>query len=71
MVGIYKYSNGLEFTGIVADTYEEAEKYLSYQHGYMTEKFIGWEEDKYSIFETVFCPYYNKEVYKIYPITKI
>lgn len=33
MVGIYKYENGLKFTGIIAKTEEEAWQYLDKIHG--------------------------------------
>ncbi len=69
MVGIYKYSCGLQFTGIVANTKEEAEAYLGNKYGYWGKRFVGRDEEGYCIYEDAFIPSYNKEAFEIQELT--
>ena len=69
MVGIYKYECGRKFTGIIANSYEEAEKYLGNKYGYMGEVFAGRDENGQAIWETKFVPYYNKNAFAIEELT--
>lgn len=70
MVGIYKYSNGLQFTGIIANTKEEAEAYLANKYGYWDKRFTGKRDEKgCRIYEDALTPYYNKEVFEIRELT--
>lgn len=72
MYGIYKYEGGLQFTGVVAHSVEEAEAYLGNKHGKMMEHFTGkWDENDYPIYEMRFTPYYNKEAFEIKPLEVI
>lgn len=45
MVGIYKYENGLKFTGMIASNREKAEKFLSEKYGYIDEVYGGRDEN--------------------------
>lgn len=72
MVGIYKCENGLQFTGIIADTVEDAKRYLGNKYGYMSEKFTGeFDENGNLKYKEVFVPYYNPQTFKIKELTKI
>ena len=54
MVGIYKYENGLQFTGVVAETKEKALEYLTEQYGVMEDKWTGkWDENDIPVYEKV------------------
>ena len=41
MVGIYKYENGLVFTGIIAQSKARAESYLAVKYGSLEQVFTG------------------------------
>ena len=49
MVAIYKYENGLKFTGMIAESAEKADEYLGNKFGY-------W-------YKGVFYPDYNKNAF--------
>lgn len=69
MVGIYEISNGLHFTGKVAETKEQAENYLGQLYGGFTPQPVRYDEEGQCwIYEEVFTPWYNKEVFRILPI---
>ena len=52
MVGIYKYENGLVFTGIIAQSKERAESYLSVKYGSIEQVFTGeWDDNDCPIYE--------------------
>ena len=65
MVGIYKYANGLEFTGKVAASREEAVAYLEQRHGFYVDSFVGYAEDGTKIYEKKFTPWYREDAYEI------
>ena len=71
MVGIYKYGNGLWFTGIIANTKEEAEAYLGNKHGHWEKYYAGEDEEGNWFYKDVFVPYYNKEAFEIKELTII
>lgn len=72
MVGIYKVANGLQFTGIVAETLEKAEEYLGNKYGKEQLQYNGQiDENNYPMYKKVFKPFYNKEAFKILPLTVI
>lgn len=71
MYGIYKYEGGLQFTGMVAHSVEEAEKYLGEKYGKVWEYPIGYDENDQLIYEKRFTPWYNKEAFKIKPLTVV
>ena len=72
MYGIYKYENGLQFTGKIASSIEEAEAYLSNQCGKVEEVFVGKrDENGCPIYEERFIPNYNREAYKILPLEMV
>lgn len=71
MVGIYEYECGLKFTGLIANSYEEAEKYLGNKYGYTGDFYAGRDENGQSIWERRFIPYYNKEAFCIKELTII
>lgn len=62
MVAIFKYQNGLQFTGIVAETEEKAWAYL--------DKKIG-EENKVKIDKHWYYPKANRKAFEIRPVTLI
>ena len=69
MYGIYKYENGLHFTGKIAHSVEEAEQYLGNKFGKMEEVFTGArDKNNYPIYEKHFVPNYNKDAFKIMPL---
>lgn len=65
MFGIYKYENGLKFTGKIAATKEAAENFLGQLYGHMEDKFMGWGDNGEMRYEQVFVPYYNKRAFEI------
>ena len=65
MYGIYVYKNGLQFTGKIAKTEEEARNYLAQTHGKTESVFIGRDEKGLPIYEERFVPSYNKEAFEI------
>lgn len=65
MVGIYKYEDGLKFTGMIATDKETAEKFLSEKYGRYSERCVGRDENGEIVWEKYFQPWYNKDVYKI------
>lgn len=72
MVGIYKFENGLKFTEIIAETVEKAEEYLGNKYGREMDKWTGArDENNRPIYEKAFVPGYNKETFKILPLTLI
>lgn len=71
MVGIYKIENGLRFTGIIANTLEDAEAYLGKKFGSCKSLFVKMDENNNFIYEDVFVPWYNKGAYKIMPLTLV
>ena len=71
MFGIYKYENGLQFTGKVAATREAAGNYLGKAHGYKEDRFMGYGEKGELIYEEVFVPYYNKYAFEIIEIEMV
>ena len=69
MFGIYKYENGLEFTGMIAESVADAEKYLENTYGSYENRYTGKRNSNNEpIYEEVFVPKYNKEVFKIIPV---
>jgi hypothetical protein len=71
MFGIYTYANGLQFTGIVAESEEKAKEYLGNKYGSYQEVFIGRHEDGKPIYGKRFVPYYNKEAFEIKKLTVV
>lgn len=71
MVGIYKYACGLQFTGIVAETEEDAKKYLGNKYGRVQEVQVGRDDKFNPIYAKKFVPYYNEEAFEIKEITLI
>lgn len=71
MVGIYKYACGLQFTGIVAETEEDAKAYLRNKYGYTTKVMIGRDDKFNPIFADKFIPHYNEEAFEIKEVTFI
>lgn len=71
MVGIYKYENGLKFTGLIASDKEKAEKYLSERYGYYAERYVGRDENGNIKWEKYFQPWYNKDAFKILELMTI
>ena len=66
MFGIYKYENGLQFTGKIANTEKEAETYLANKYGKMELVYSGkHNENNVPLYEEVFIPWYNKESFCI------
>ena len=66
MFGIYKYENGLQFTGKVARTEQEAKNYLAQTHGKIQPVFTGKREnDGTPIYENKLVPGYNEEAFII------
>lgn len=68
MVAIMKYENGLKFTGMVANTMEEAKDYLANLHG-REEEFPAYplrlDENNKIVYEKKFVPYYPEGMYEI------
>lgn len=62
MVGIYKYQNGLKFTGIVAETEEKAWAYL--------DKKVG-EKNKMQIAGQWYYPKANRKAFEVKTVTLI
>ena len=62
MVGIYKYENGLKFTGIVAESEERAWEYLDA----WTNKHYPYFEKTYGVKVTA-----NRNAYKIKEVTLV
>jgi hypothetical protein len=72
MFGIYKYENGLQFTGKIARTEQEAKDYLSRAYGRIQSVFTGErEKDGTPIYEARFVPGYNEETFVIQPVKLI
>ena len=71
MVGIYKYENGLKFTGIIAPDKETAEKFLSEKYGCYGKKYVGRDENGYPKWEECFLPGYNKDAFEILEVSII
>ena len=70
MVGIYKYENGLVFTGIIADSKEKAEYYLANKYNSFERVFIGkWDENDEPIYERK--PKYNKSAIVIKELKQV
>ena len=70
MVGIYKYENGLVFTGIIAQSKERAESYLSVKYGSIEQVFTGeWDENDEPIYERK--PKYNKSAIVIKELKQV
>lgn len=66
MFGIYKYENGLRFTGKVARTEQEAKNYLAQAYGKIQPVFTGKRKiDGTPIYENKFIPDYNEEAFVI------
>lgn len=71
MVGIYKYEDGLKFTGMIASDKETAEKFLSEKYGYYSERYIGRDENGKAKWEKYFQPWYKKDAFEILELTTI
>jgi hypothetical protein len=72
MVGIYKYENGLVFTGVIATSKEKAETYLAEKYGSFEQVFNGKrDENGYPIYERKFVPKYNKSAFVIKELKQI
>ena len=72
MVGIYKYENGLVFTGIIAQSKQRAESYLAVKYGSIEQVFTGeWDENDEPIYERKFVPKYDKSVFVIKELKQI
>ena len=66
MYGIYKKSAGLQFTGVVAKTEEDAKRYLGNKYGSMMPVFTGtWDENGYAVYEKKFVPWYREDIFEI------
>lgn len=65
MVGIYRYENGLQFTGVVASTVEDAKTYLGNKYGKIEPVFVGFDESGKPAYEEKFVPFYNKDAFEI------
>ena len=66
MFGIYKYENGLQFTGKIANTEKEAKTYLANKYGKMELVYSGKRnENGVPLYEEVFIPWYNTESFCI------
>ena len=69
MFGIYKYENGLQFTGKVAKTEQEAKNYLAQVYGTVKPVFTGKRQtDGTPIYEDRFVPGYNENAFVIQPV---
>lgn len=64
MVGIYRYQNGLVFTGEIANSIEEAKAYLGKKYGRIEKVFSKWDNNGKPIYKSRFVPYYNKEAFE-------
>lgn len=72
MFGIYKYENGLQFTGKVAKTEQEAKDYLAKTYGTVKPVFIGKRQpDGTPVYENKFVPDYNENTFVIQSIELI
>lgn len=72
MVGIFKYENGLKFTGMIAENEETAKSFLAKKHGKEEEVFTGkFDKEGRPIYKIEFVPQYCENAYKIMPIIKI
>ena len=72
MVGIYKYENGLVFTGMIAISKEKAESYLAKKYGSFEMVFNGQrDEDNRPIYEHRFVPKYNESAFVIKELKQI
>ena len=72
MVGIYQYEEGLKFTGVVAETRENAEEYLKNKYGKILNMPTGERDEQGKpLYEERFVPGYNKEAFKIMEITLV
>ena len=72
MFGLYKYENGLQFTGKIARTEEEAKSYIAQICGRIQPVFTGRrEEDGTPIYEDKLVPNYNVETFTIQPLDLI
>lgn len=72
MFGIYKYENGLRFTGKIAKTEQEAKDYLAKTYGTIKPVFTGRRKsDGTPIYEDKFVPGYNKDAFVIKPVELI
>lgn len=68
MFGIYEYKCGLQFTGKVARTEQEAKNYIAQTYGKTITVFTGKREaDGTPIYERKFCPG-NVEHFVIRPV---
>lgn len=66
MVGIYYYENGLKFSGIVANTEQEAKIYLGNKYGKNQKVFTGKRDNNnFPIYENKFVPSYNEKAFVI------
>ena len=72
MFGIYKYENGLQFTGKIPRTEEEARSYIAQICGRVQPVFTGnRENDGTPIYENKFVPSYNTEAFVVKPVDLI
>lgn len=72
MVGIYKYENGLIFTGVIASSKKKAETYLAEKYGSFEQVFNGKrDENGCPIYERKFVPKYNKSAFVIKELKQI
>ena len=71
MVGIYKYENGLVFTGVIASSEQEAEAYLANKYGSFEQVLNGRDENGYPIYGYEFVPKYNKSAFVIKELMQI
>lgn len=72
MYGIYKYENGLCFTGKIANSIEEAESYLGKRFGKVELVYTGNRDaNGYPLYEDRFVPCFNENVYKILPLETV
>lgn len=72
MVGIYKYENGLFFTGVIASSKEKAENYLAEKYGSFERVLsVKRDENGYPIYESELVPQYNKSAFVIKELKQI
>lgn len=70
MVGIYKYENGLRFTGKVCKSHEDAERYLGNKYGREYPYPVKFENGEW-VYENRFVPGYNKDAFKILEVEMV
>lgn len=66
MYGIYKKSAGLQFTGVVAKTEEDAKRYLGNKYGSIEDVCLGYNKvNKEFVYGKRFVPWYREDLFEI------